>query len=809
MSSVAGRSWRISGVRNEAGARLAVTRTARNAAAFCGLRCLRKRGTRWLPLAVVTLVFGYTRFSFADSSAQTRPVTIPDSIASTEIGDGLAGVPFHKAAAVFSPDHARFLMVTHRGNLMENTNEYRLLLFESDQAFSHPRARIVATFATSANEPGISQLHWLADNETALFVGRKLNGHGQIYALNMKSERLRQLTHESADVTEFDVTPDMHTIVFKCQNIAGGDVNEKAERGGIIVSNQSLGDLISGRSLKYAAGGALYVWRQGRPTRKVTLPSSLEEVGELSGVSLSPDGRYAIINSIVRDADMPSHWVYDDKLSGRAVIQTFTLIDTHNATGRLLLNGPIPIGTSDETPVWSADSKSIIADAYVPGDHIERTLRYEAPSEVAAHQETPSVVEVNVQTDFWSKIASGRCAIGKWNPLSSTIAVDPYDHSSVAGPQNCGAPNVYREMDGRWVLLADRKAANSDEPKIRVEVVQDLNSAPEVFVLDPRSGRRSLLLDLNPQYRNLKFGRVREIQVGSLGETIRGGLYYPVSYVPGRHYPLVIQTHGWEPHRFEIDGQSTAGYAAQTLAGEGYVVVQLDVPCRTFVDTAKEGKCAMVAYQNIIEMLDKQGLVDHRRVGLQTWSRSGLTARYTAAFSKYPIAASIVVDAFDTGYFAYMSFADILSQRGDEEIQGINGGPPVDEHMRLWLQRVPEFNLQRVHTPILQFSFERDEALGMWEFFAGLELLHKPVEYVVLPSSNHWPVRPSDRIAVQQRSVDWFRFWLEGYERTEPIANAGETSKNLMIQYERWEKLCDEQIATDPGHPTFCSGAKH
>jgi hypothetical protein len=44
---------------------------------------------------------------------------------------------------------------------------------------------------------------------------------------------------------------------------------------------------------------------------------------------------------------------------------------------------------------------------------------------------------------------------------------------------------------------------------------------------------------------------------------------------------------------------------------------------------------------------------------------------------------------------------------------------------------------------------------------------------------------PLERMISQQGAVDWFRFWLEGYERTAP---------EDPEQYLRWRKLRDISV---------------
>jgi len=70
--------------------------------------------------------------------------------------------------------------------------------------------------------------------------------------------------------------------------------------------------------------------------------------------------------------------------------------------------------------------------------------------------------------------------------------------------------------------------------------------------------------------------------------------------------------------------------------------------------------------------------------------------------------------------------------------------------------------------------------LFMWQPYAGLRYLQKPVELMMLNTHEHVLTNPGVRIASQGGSVDWFRFWLKGEE--DPDSAKTE-------QYTRWRKL--------------------
>jgi len=64
--------------------------------------------------------------------------------------------------------------------------------------------------------------------------------------------------------------------------------------------------------------------------------------------------------------------------------------------------------------------------------------------------------------------------------------------------------------------------------------------------------------------------------------------------------------------------------------------------------------------------------------------------------------------------------------------------------------------------------------------FTSLEKLHKPVELYIYTNELHIKNQPKHRYEIYERNVDWFRFWLQGYEDPDS-AKAG--------QYVRWREL--------------------
>jgi dipeptidyl aminopeptidase/acylaminoacyl peptidase len=121
------------------------------------------------------------------------------------------------------------------------------------------------------------------------------------------------------------------------------------------------------------------------------------------------------------------------------------------------------------------------------------------------------------------------------------------------------------------------------------------------------------------------------------------------------------------------------------------------------------------------------------------------------------------------------------------------GDVPYGEGLKNYEDYSISFNLQRIHTPLLMESLGHGMSYDDWqrppsflattfEVFTGLNVLKKPVELAYYPDEDHQPDHPIARLATLQRNVDWYRFWLQGYERPNP---------EDPDQYKRWEHLRD------------------
>jgi hypothetical protein len=727
-----------------------------------------------------------TAQSPAVAALTKRPVTVADSIQMVRLGDSsyTQGGPSKGIVAKFSPDGRHFVVILEKGNLNVDTNEYSLVLFQTAEVFQSPTPVVLVSLASSSNRPAINNVFWLNDNDTILFMGERPGESPQPYSLKCSSKELRPLTSSPVNITSFSATASGEVIVYAARNPLVSFLTASVSRKGIAVTNEAVDDLIRG-----SHGGndyddhSLFVKRLARdPETKIVLQGRIRD--DHPEMSLSPDGDHLVIQT--EAARVSNTWSeYGDQFlkaatlhpapsGGYTGISQYELVDTRTGTSQVLLDAPIPSLGSELA--WSPDSKSVvISDVYLPlnvDDPVERSLR-------RAHV---FLAEVKIASRQFVTISDEDLRLLRWDSKTGDVVCDAGRIDSLTGKTT---PKVYFRKIGDMWFRANTPEQTAAPPPLEIVLDEGMNTPPHIVAVDPPTGRKSLLMDLNSQFQNLALARVEEIAwKDAHGVEVKGGLYWPPDFVAGKKYPLIVQTHGWDSDRFWMDGPWTTAFAAQPLAGKGFFVVQVPDPDWHLSATPKEAPRAMAAYESAIDYLDRRGLIDRNRVGITGFSRTFWYVTYTLTHSKHHFAAADVADGVDYGYSQYMAFSN-MSPSGDFE--QVYGGPPSGKSMSRWLKQSPAFLMDKIETPLRIQTLYPASLLSDWHWYTGLAHLGKPVEMLYIPEGTHILEKPWERMTSQQGNVDWFCFWLKGEEDPDPTK---------AEQYRRWRELRELQGGT-------------
>ena len=703
------------------------------------------------------------------SEQSKRPVTVADVISMTRVADYIS----NRSVAHISPDGRKVIVILRKGNLLTNTNEYSLLLWQTAELFNRTLPEIVLRMSSSSSRGAMNDLKWLEDSETVSFLGEHTGELQQLYTFNIRSRELRKVTSHSSNVLGYSMSANGTHVAFLAGVPTQDLFDEAAARDGILVSTQFLGNLIAGRKGGTQSDGGenqVFVMSPPAPTRQI----QLGEMFVPQSLSLSPDGKYVIVRTCV--SDIPEIWrQYQDRILQTSIGKTFvrgqcywvtryTIVDTSTGVSRILLNSPV--GTRGSEVLWAPDSKSIIvSDVFLP-------LNVQSPDERDLRSKSTYAVELEIPTGKLVSIVSDEdLLLLGWDTSGTQVAFE-------VGRANWrpGATVVFSKQDGNWKKLSNNATAHAGP---RLELEEGLNNPPKIVAVDPDSQNRATILDLNPQFDQMEFAHVEQIRwKRSDGHEVAGGLYYPFGYTPGRKYPLVIQTHGFSPDQFWIDGPYPTAFAAQPLAAKGIMVLQADEGW-DMDDTPNEVDREVSIFENAIDYLNSKGLIDPAHVGIIGFSRTCLFVKYALTHSHHRFAAASVTDGVDAGYFQYMTYANMYPDSA-QFAESINGASPFGQGLEVWMKRAPGFSMDKVRTPLLIVAPNRFALLGDWEWFVGLSRLGMPVETVYMDTGIHLLQKPWDRKISLERNVDWFTFWLQDEVDSSPSKSA---------QYARWREL--------------------
>jgi dipeptidyl aminopeptidase/acylaminoacyl peptidase len=697
-----------------------------------------------------------------------RPTTVADSIQMVQLAEP-------SNAALYSPDGTKFLTVLRRGNLEENTNEYSLLLWQTDELFHSPAPKVLLTISSSSNRAAIENPRWLGDDETIAFLGEHPDELHQLYTLDIRTSALRKVTNQPTNLTWFSMTANGDAVAFTAEAADESFFDENARKKGFLISTEPLVDLIRDRKERELYCEELFFQRKDESARMLKTIGALKSESYYGPPTLSPDGKYIVLTTHLHE--VAHFWTeYGDPNVRQMAMEklrpgqyswlyTYELVDTRTGQSRVLVNAPIGIFGTEV--VWSHDSDAVvISDSYLPLENTDADERKKRQSHTY-------VVEVRIPTGEIRKISQENIRLVGWVANTNYLEFEEVD--AYRGRKS-GAPSLFFKKTGdKWERDVSEIARVN--PDILLE--QGMNMPPRICASNPKTHQKTMLLDLNPQFKNLNFSRVEEIRwKGSDGHEVSGGLYYPLNFEAGKRYPLVIQTHGWTSQEFLMDGIFPAPFAAQALAAKDIAVLQADESFDN-QNTPEEVKREVGTFEGAVDYLDQKELIDRNRVGIIGFSRTCLFVKYLLTHSRYQFAAASLEDGIDAGYWQYLVAGTSVPDAWPSD-EGINGGVPFGRGLRSWLERSPSFSIENVRAPVRIVSANPDSLLYQWEWFAALTRLGKPVEMVYMRDGEHILQRPWDRMAAQQGNVDWFCFWLKGAEDPDPAK---------AEQYKRWHKL--------------------
>lgn len=327
-----------------------------------------------------------------------------------------------------------------------------------------------------------------------------------------------------------------------------------------------------------------------------------------------------------------------------------------------------------------------------------------------------------------------------------------------------------------------------------------------IVALDPASGAITTLFDPNPDFAARRFGEVRRLTFTRGGATSYGDLVLPPDRRPGQRVPLVVVQY---ISRGFLRGGTGDDVPIHLLAARGFAVLSFQRPAM-LPAAARAPSLAAAQRINIANWAERRsilglvdagidaaiatGAVDPAKIGITGLSDGSVTAQFALLHSTRFKAAAIATCCDDPA--SAMTIAG-LSYRDAVLAWGYARPGPGDA--AFWRPYSLVRNAARMRTPLLIQVPDAEYRLAL-ETYSALQLHGAPVEMYVFPDEHHVKSHPAHRLAIYNRYVAWFDFWLRGKESTDP-ADRGEM--------ERWRLLRTKAATPVPGRASRVPRPRH
>jgi dipeptidyl aminopeptidase/acylaminoacyl peptidase len=697
-----------------------------------------------------------------------------------------------------SPDGKRAAYLVKSANLDTNQNDFALYVVDLSRQLLAENAPLITTVDAS-------ELTWIGDSRRIALLSRQA-GKVAVTLVDTVTGRVHVIARAATDIREFSIDRNASTLVFATEeprSSAKSMHDDKDDESGFRISFRTASDSTElERRVFLTRRIEPEGWTEPSPV-VLESPLTKKPIAILPytyslRLSVSPNGRFVLLSYLVSDG-VPrewsqSKWVEEIENSSGPLLITVLYDLTSGATS-------MPFRTPwaySIAPMWSPDSGSFLESASAPPGS-----KLESDDEQSGRRGNAHL--------FWVDLSTNNVQLATGYSGDSTLPLSwSAKNEAVIQIDSKTVVHVARDSDG-WhdrstlrLPLHDRFHCFglATDGSTFVGSFESPTDPPRLFLFRSRETEVKPFADINPQLRQMPMANAEEIHwKTSTGFEVHGLLFKPASYEPNHRYPLVIQT---QPNHgaYLCDGGNVhfPSFCPQPLASAGilYLVRTPGDNDRRMDDQPQypkgypggigEAAFYMDMWDSAVETLAKERIVDRSKVGIIGFSRTGWYTEFALAHGTVPYAAATLADNVQYSLAEYWLLHSESYMRGADAMYG---GPPYGKWLANWQKYSVSFALEDIKTPILletmghSVAYRNEQAPPIFlsavlDVFTGLNQLGKPVEWYYYPEEEHTPDHPLARLASVTRNVDWYRFWLTGFE---------DPNSAKVEQYKRWREL--------------------
>ncbi|MHC9083904.1 Atxe2 family lasso peptide isopeptidase [Luteimonas sp. RIT-PG2_3] len=303
-------------------------------------------------------------------------------------------------------------------------------------------------------------------------------------------------------------------------------------------------------------------------------------------------------------------------------------------------------------------------------------------------------------------------------------------------------------------------AAEADRPP-RLERI-DLDSGQRRVLFEPNAGL-ALEIAASVPARFLRW-------TNESGQTVTGQ-FFAARRSDGALPPLFVNYYNCSGF---VRGGLGDEWPLVTLAESGISALCINhIPLK--LDAVERYESGLAVVRSAVELLSSAGEIDRTRVGMGGLSLGTEVTLWTVVNSDLLSAASVSSVALTPLGYALRHLHDGSFDSAVRKYRQL-GSP--DETPERWRKQSMAHNLATVDAPILMQLAEHEYVRSM--DYAIPLIKNRQAELHVFPEEGHLKFQPRHKLAVYERNLDWFKFWLLDHE--DPAFSKQE-------QYTRWREM--------------------
>lgn len=618
-----------------------------------------------------------------------------------------------------SPDGKSIVLVVSRPEYKQNVYNAELVMVDIASA-----KQTVLT----QNRPVVSQPRWCPDGSKLAFLSKTGTGKeaaNQVYVLSAFSEA-RQLTNAPKGVQHFSWKPDGQMIAFvtadeplnKAESDRGNDAFEVGNNDMFLIAAPTPSHIW----LIPAAGGEAKKLTSGSWSLPVTIPPGAPS----SPLSWSPDGKLIAFVKVTGpySGDGPNRSVQLLNVETGAVTPL---------TGR---------SKFEAYPTFSSDGNSIHYGYLRDGIQGNINDIYVSPVTGGEGRCVTTVLDREMSRAFWMP-DSKMLLVGGHDDNRVSLWLQPLSGS--AKKLNLGS------LSPSWSFWID---ASVDQKGAIAFTASDPLQPTELYYMSSPTAQPRRLTDFNKEVRAMSMGKWETIRWELEGFKHNGLLTYPVDYVPGNKYPLVLMVHGG-PAASSVEVFSSR---TQLLANKGYFIFEPNYRGSDNMGSAYKkaiikdagagpGRDVMAG----LAKLKSSGMIDTARIGVTGWSYGGFMTVWLTGH--YPGWKAAVSGAAVTDWVDQYNLGDANVNRAS----AIGGSPWLGDNMKLYIDQSPITMANKIIAPTLILANTGDPRVPISQSY---KLYHVLKDNGVTAKFIAWNI-PAHNASDPVRQMEVSRLWID------------------------------------------------